>query len=56
MDAVNAYLKGMLQETVYMLQHELFARVCRLTKAIYGLKQSGRVLNETIKERSSIKI
>ena len=52
MDAVSAYLNGTLKETVYMEQPELFddgsKKVCKLQKSIYGLKQSGRVWNETI--------
>lgn len=52
MDAVSAYLNGRLKETVYMQQPEMFndgsKKVCKLEKSIYGLKQSGRVWNETI--------
>lgn len=49
MDAVTAFLQGDLPESVYMEQAEYFAdgtnRVCKLQKAIYGLKQAGRQWN-----------
>lgn len=49
MDAVTAFLQGDLPESVYMEQAEHFAdgtdRVCKLQKAIYGLKQAGRQWN-----------
>lgn len=52
MDAVSAYLNGILKETIYMEQPEGFRdasnKVCKLNRSIYGLKQSGRVWNETI--------
>lgn len=52
MDAVSAYLNGNLKETIYMQQPEGYndgsKKVCKLVKSIYGLKQSGRVWNETI--------
>lgn len=56
MDAVTAYLNGVLKEEVYMEQPEMFsdgsAKVCKLIKSIYGLKQSGRnwngLLNSTV--------
>ena len=52
MDAVSAYFNGTLKETIYMQQPEDFddgsGRVCMLKKSIYGLKQSGRVWNETL--------
>ncbi|KAG9450499.1 hypothetical protein H6P81_010464 [Aristolochia fimbriata] len=46
MDAKTAFLNGDLEEEIYMRQPEGLAvkdqgdKVCRLTKAIYGLKQS----------------
>lgn len=45
MDAVSAYLQGNLNEEIYMEQPEGYVeaacpnKVCRLQKAIYGLKQ-----------------
>lgn len=46
MDAVTAFLQGELSEEIYIQQPESFHdatnRVCKLKKAIYGLKQSGR--------------
>ena len=46
-DAVTAFLNGEVEEELYMEQPEGFVegdggRVCRLRKAIYGLKQAGR--------------
>lgn len=52
MDAISAYLQGELAEEIYMMQPEGFANgsddVCKLNRAIYGLKQSGRVWNEKL--------
>lgn len=54
MDVSSAYLNSDLKETVYMKQPEQFVsqefpnKVCKLNKAIYGLKQSGREWNEKI--------
>lgn len=49
MDAVTAFLQGDLQEAIYMDQPEGYSddskRVCKLNKAIYGLKQAGRQWN-----------
>jgi hypothetical protein len=48
-DVIGAYLNGKLDEEIYMQQPELYhdgtTHVWRLNKAIYGLKQSGRVWN-----------
>lgn len=53
MDAVTAFLQGSLSEEIYMEQPDGFndgsGRVCRLKKAIYGLKQSGREWNKRLK-------
>ena len=52
MEAICAYLNGSLKETVYMQQPEMFEdgtnKVCKFQRSLYGLKQSGRVWNETI--------
>lgn len=51
-DVKGAYLNGELKEEIYMKQPEGFSdgtsRVLRLHKTLYGLKQSGRVWNETL--------
>lgn len=45
----TAYLHGEVAEDLYMDQPEFFndgsGRVCKLKKAIYGLKQAGRLWN-----------
>lgn len=49
MDVKGAFLNGDLNEEIYMVQPEGFARgkqVCKLNKAIYGLKQASRMWNE----------
>lgn len=54
MDAVTAFLQGDLTEEIYMRQPEGFsdktAKVCRLKRALYGLKQSSRVWNDKLNE------
>lgn len=54
MDAITAYLHGNVEEDIYMKQPEGFndetGRVCKLNKAIYGLKQSGRLWNIKLDE------
>lgn len=50
MDVQTAYLNAPLQETVFMAQPDGYEQqgahvVCRLLKAIYGLKQAGREWN-----------
>lgn len=48
MDVISAYVQGELSDEVYMEQPEMFieegheAKVCKLLKPLYGLKQSGR--------------
>lgn len=52
MDAITAYLQGDLDEEIYTQQPDEFddgsGRVCRLKKAMYGLKQSGRQWNKCL--------
>ena len=49
MDVKSAFLNGELEENIYISQPEGYVdpefrnRVCKLTKAQYGLKQSPRV-------------
>ena len=51
MDVKTAFLKGFLDEDVYMVQPDGFAdpkhaeKVCKLKKPIYGLKQASRSWN-----------
>lgn len=49
MDAITAFLQGDLDEDIFMQQPENFEdgteRVCKLKRAIYGLKQAGRQWN-----------
>ena len=52
-DISHAYLNGTLEEEIYMQQPEGFEvggpdHVCRLRKSLYGLKQAGRVWNQTL--------
>jgi len=53
LDVTTAFLNGKLEEVVYMRQPEGFVAkgreqlVCRLTRSIYGLKQSSRCWNST---------
>lgn len=49
MDAITAFLQGDLEEEIFMEQPECYDdksnRVCKLNKAVYGLKQAGRQWN-----------
>ena len=55
-DIKSAYLNGNLEEEIYMEQPKGFEvpgkeeKVCRLRKAIYGLKQAGRQWHEHLHE------
>ena len=52
LDVKSAFLNGMLDEEIYMEQPQGFiitgqeTKVCRLKKAIYGLKQASRAWNQ----------
>lgn len=52
MDAITAFLQSDLNEDIYMAQPEEFddntGRVCKLNKAIYGLKQASRSWNNKL--------
>ena len=54
MDVKTAFLNGILDEEIYMKQPEGFVdsnypdHVCKLKRALYGLKQSPRMWNQTI--------
>jgi len=55
MDVITAYLLGILDEAIYMVQPEGFVRtkmkrnlMCRLLRSLYGLKQAARVWNQKI--------
>lgn len=52
LDVSIAFLNGELKKKVYMLQPEEFIsdrnKVCKLQKAIYGLKQSSKACYEKI--------
>lgn len=54
MDAITAYLQGDLEEDIYTQQPDGFddnsGRVCKMKKAMYGLKQSGRQWNKCLDE------
>jgi hypothetical protein len=55
-DVTSAYLKGILNEEIYMIQPEKFVdkenpnKVCKLKKGLYGLKQAGREWNKKLHE------
>lgn len=54
MDAVTAFLNGILSEEIWMEQPEGYSdqsnKCCKLLRAIYGLKQASRVWNLTIND------
>lgn len=54
LDAVTAFSNGKLDEEIWMEQPEGFEKdgnkSCKLTKAIYGLKQASRVWNDPIND------
>lgn len=52
-DVATAFLQGELEERLFIEQPEGFRsgpEVCRLKKAIYGLKQASRAWNETLRK------
>lgn len=55
MDAITAFLQGDLSEEIYLEQPEGFedntGRVCKLNRAIYGLKQAGRQWSNKLNEK-----
>ncbi|GMF47079.1 unnamed protein product [Phytophthora lilii] len=54
MDVKTAFLNGLLDEDIYMVQPEGYTDeerpdyVCHLKRSLYGLKQSPRMWNQTI--------
>lgn len=54
MDAITAYLQSDLCEEIFMEQPDAYTdgtqRVCKLNKAIYGLKQASRQWNQKLDE------
>lgn len=53
-DAITAFLQGDLYEEIFMEQPDGYddgtEKVCKLNRAIYGLKQAGRVWNRKLSE------
>lgn len=54
MDAVTAFLQSELDEEIFMMQPDGFddgtKKVCKLNKAIYGLKQASRTWNNKLNQ------
>jgi len=55
MDVITAYLLGLLDKEIYMVQPEGFVKtgmkrnlVCRVLRSLYGLKQAARMWNQKI--------
>ncbi len=57
MDAITAFLQGEIDEEIYIQQPDGYddgsGKMCRLNKAMYGLKQAGRMWN--LKLETSLK-
>jgi hypothetical protein len=57
LDVKSAYLNGVLEEEIFMMQPPDYqdgtSLVCKLHKAIYGLKQAGKVWNDLLNQTFS---
>ena len=60
MNVKTAFLNGSLEETIYMIQLEVFIakgkekKVCKQQKSIYGLKQASRSWNISLTNLSKL--